>query len=228
LKELLSLDLRQLRYAVAAADHGSFYRAARAMDVEQSTLSRSISKLERLVGTVLFDRSRAGVVTTVAGARFIRSARAIVINADQMLASSRAAGQGRAGSLVLGLNSSVSAGNLRATMLAWSGYNSEVELDVFEDDRRALCAGLDTGEIDIAIMMGETRHNGLQRAAFWSERLLVALPTSHTLATREFVHWTDLQSERFDLPAADPGADVRDMLLGRLAMSGSKSGLLPV
>lgn len=43
----MSFDICQLRYAIAAADHGSFYRAARALDVEQSTLSRNILQLER-------------------------------------------------------------------------------------------------------------------------------------------------------------------------------------
>ena len=38
----MSFDIRQLRYAIAAADHGSFYRAARTLDVEQSTLSRAM------------------------------------------------------------------------------------------------------------------------------------------------------------------------------------------
>jgi len=84
----MSFDISQLRYAIAAADHGSFYRAARALEIEQSTLSRNISKLERIVGAKLFDRSRAGVVTTVAGLRFVRRARAIVFNADQMLGDS--------------------------------------------------------------------------------------------------------------------------------------------
>ena len=42
----MSFDIRQIRYAIAAADHGSFYRPARALDMEQSTLSRNILKLE--------------------------------------------------------------------------------------------------------------------------------------------------------------------------------------
>lgn len=216
----MSFDIRQLRYAIAAADHGSFYRAARALDIEQSTLSRNISKLERVIGTKLFDRTRAGVAVTVAGARFIRSARAMVINADQMLGESRMVGRGQAGSLVLGLNSSVSAGNLRATMFGWARDNPEVDLDGVEADRGALLAGLNTGEIDIAILMGEAGHNGFRREAFWSERILVALPAKHRLADSEFVHWTDLRQERFALSAADPGPDIRDMLLGRLSMSG--------
>lgn len=53
-------DMRQLRFTIAAADDGSFYRAARALEVEQSTLSRSILRLERVIGAKSFNRSRAG------------------------------------------------------------------------------------------------------------------------------------------------------------------------
>ncbi|WP_167713185.1 helix-turn-helix domain-containing protein, partial [Sphingomonas trueperi] len=74
----MPFEIRQLCYAIAAADHGSFYRAARALDIEQSTLSRSISKLERSIGMSIFERSRAGVKTTLAGAAFIRGARPMV------------------------------------------------------------------------------------------------------------------------------------------------------
>lgn len=217
----MSFDIRQLRYAIAAADHGSFYRAAMTLGMEQSTLSRNILKLERVVGTKLFVRSRAGVAVTFAGIRFIRSARALVINADQMLGESRMVGQGRAGSLVLGLNSSVSAGNLRATIVRWNSTNPEVDLDGVEADRSVLLAGLNTGEIDIAILLGEAAHNGFRREVFWSERIFVALPTGHPLTEHDVVHWTDLRTQRFALPVADPGPDIRDMLVGRLAASGA-------
>lgn len=71
----MPFDIRQLRYAIAAADHGSFYRAARRLDVEQSTLSRAILKLERSIGMPIFERSRAGVTMTLAGNAFIRGAK---------------------------------------------------------------------------------------------------------------------------------------------------------
>src|SRR3546814_13130822 len=97
---MMSFDIRQLRYAIAAADHGSFYRAARTLDVEQSTLSRAILKLERSIGMPIFERSRAGVTTTLAGNAFIRGAKPMVATADKLVAMMRAAGQGRAGGLV--------------------------------------------------------------------------------------------------------------------------------
>ncbi|WHO37771.1 LysR family transcriptional regulator [Sphingobium sp. AP49] len=218
----MPFDIRQLRYAIAAADHGSFYRAARALDIEQSTLSRNISKLERAIGMRVFERSRAGVKTTLAGNAFIRGAKPMVAAADKLAAMMRAAGQGRAGGLMLGHNSSVSAGNLRATLMSWCDAYPDVEVACVEADRSVLLAGLDTGEIDIAILMGTTGHNGLRCKPLWSEQMLVALPATHPFAERDVVHWTDLRGQRFLLPAADPGPEIRDMLLGRVAITGSK------
>lgn len=218
----MPFDIRQLRYAIAAADHGSFYRAARALEIEQSTLSRAILKLERSIGMPIFERSRAGVTMTLAGNTFIRGAKPMVATADKLVAMMRAAGQGRAGGLVLGHNSSVSAGNLRATLMSWHEAHPGVDVECVEADRSVLLAGLDTGEIDIAILVGATGHEGFRCEPLWSERMLVALPASHVLAERDVVHWTDLRSERFLLPVADPGPEIRDMLLGRLAVSGAK------
>ena len=125
----MPFDIRQLRHAIAAADHGSFYRAARALDVEQSTLSRNIIRLERVIGVKLFNRSRSGVTTTIAGTHFIRSARPMVASADKIVSAMRAACQGRAGVLKIGHNTSVSAGNLRASILAWQANNPDVDFE---------------------------------------------------------------------------------------------------
>lgn len=214
--------IRQLRYAVAAANHGSFYRAARALDIEQSTLSRNILKLERAVGMPIFERSRAGVTMTLAGRAFIRGAKPMVASADKLVAMMRAAGQGCAGGLRLGHNSSISAGNLRATLMSWHEAHPDVEVECVEADRSVLLAGLDTSEIDIAILMGAAGQNGFRCEPLWSERMLVALAASHPLAARDVVHWTDLRGERFLLPVADPGPEMRDLLLGRLSVSGTK------
>lgn len=217
----MTFDIRQLRYAIAAANHGSFYRAARVLDIEQSTLSRNILKLERAVGMPIFERSRAGVTMTLAGSAFIRGAKPMVSSAEKLVAMMRAAGQGRAGGLRLGHNSSVSAGNLRATIMSWREAHPDVEVECVEADRGVLLAGLDTSEIDIAILMGAAEHDGFRCETLWSERILVALPASHPLAERDVVHWTDLRGEHFLLPAADPGPELRDMLLGRLSVSGA-------
>lgn len=63
----------------------------------------------------------------------------------------------------------------------------------------------------------EANYQGLHRAAFWSQRVLVALPASHRFVEQDSVHWTELRAETFLLAADDPGSELRDMVLGPLA-----------
>jgi DNA-binding transcriptional LysR family regulator len=157
------------------------------MGVEQSTLSRAILKLERSIRMSIFERSRAGVTMTLAGNAFVCGARRMEATADKLVAMMRAAGQGRAGGLMLGHNSSVSAGNLRATMMSWRDAQPDVEVECVEANRSALLAGLDTGEIDIAILMGAAGHDGFRCGPLWSERMLVALPAGRQCLGSDFV-----------------------------------------
>ena len=68
-------ELRHLRYTVAAADQGSFRRAALAMKVQESAVSRRIRDLEDEIGAALFIRHTSGVTLTQAGEVFVRHAR---------------------------------------------------------------------------------------------------------------------------------------------------------
>jgi hypothetical protein len=56
-----AFDLVHLRYAVAAADSGSFRQAAETLLIRQSTLSRCVRQLESSVGLTIFVRSSGGI-----------------------------------------------------------------------------------------------------------------------------------------------------------------------
>jgi len=61
------MELRQLEYFLAVAEHGSVTAAARALHVAQPSLSDVLRGLERELGTALFHRVGRGVVPTAAG-----------------------------------------------------------------------------------------------------------------------------------------------------------------
>ena len=65
--QLPAFTLQHLRYAVSAAEHGSFRRAAEALLLRQSTLSRCIRQLEKSIGMIVFERSSGGVRATHGG-----------------------------------------------------------------------------------------------------------------------------------------------------------------
>ncbi len=72
------IELRQLRYLIAAAEAGSFSRAARALNIKQATLSRQILEVEKRLGLALFDRKTRGATLTPNGEIYLRTAQRIV------------------------------------------------------------------------------------------------------------------------------------------------------
>lgn len=72
------LDLRALRYFVAAAEELHFTRAAARLFIAQQALSRDIARLERELGTQLFVRTTRRVALTPAGERLLVRARELL------------------------------------------------------------------------------------------------------------------------------------------------------
>jgi DNA-binding transcriptional LysR family regulator len=219
----LSVDIRQLRYTIAAADYRSLRRAAEALRLKESTLSRCVRDLEAELNVVLFERSRAGVRPTAAGAAFIAGARRVVQEVDGTVRTAKAAGRGEAGRLRLGFYSSLSAGSLRATLLDYAQRFPAVEICTVEATRERLFDDLAIGALDVAIVTGDpTLAESKHALALWSERILVALPEDHRLASQEVVNWADLKGQTFLIGEHDPGPDIHDLLIAYLATPGDR------
>ncbi|MER8808202.1 LysR family transcriptional regulator [Mesorhizobium australicum] len=209
--------MRHLRFAVAAAHYGSFRRAAEALGVKQSSLSRLMRQMEERLGVTVFQRSSSGVRLTPAGVEILRTSRHLVDGLEDMVASAKAAGRGEAGRLSVGFYTSLSAGNLRASLVEHARRFPEVELRMVEAVRANLLVGVRQGQLDVAIITGEPVDREGGAMALWSNRIMVVLPESHPLAANEIVYWTDLRSESFLLSRRDPGPELRDILLAKLA-----------
>jgi DNA-binding transcriptional LysR family regulator len=78
------MELHQLRYALAVADHGTFTAAAAACFVAQPSLSRAVQALERELGTPLFDRVGRTTRPTSAGEAFVPRAREVLRALDAL------------------------------------------------------------------------------------------------------------------------------------------------
>ncbi|GAA1316448.1 LysR family transcriptional regulator [Leucobacter albus] len=77
------MELRVLRYFVAAAEAGSVTGGAARVHVSQPAVSRQLAALEREVGAALFERGRGALQLTHAGRRFLEMARDLLRRADE-------------------------------------------------------------------------------------------------------------------------------------------------
>lgn len=72
------MEFRQLRHLVAVIEEGSLGRAAKALDISEPALSKSIRGLEAQLGVQLLDRSPRGMRATVFGTALHQHARAMM------------------------------------------------------------------------------------------------------------------------------------------------------
>jgi DNA-binding transcriptional LysR family regulator len=211
-----AVDLQHLRYALAAADHGSFRRAAEVLLLQQSTLSRCISQLEHSLGMTIFERFSGGVRATTAGRHFLRTARSIVEQMDSLVNSTYHVSRGEAGRLSVGFYTSISAGNLLATLVDYKKRFPQIDVCLKESSRVRLVTALRNGALDIAIATSELPLLGNQGMPLWSERILLALLEGHPLAGKDVVYWTDLRGETVLLSQYDPGRELEALLMSKL------------
>src|SRR3546814_14151326 len=112
----MSIELKHLRYADAAVHYGSFRKAADALGLKQSNLSRVVRTLEDRLGYQLFERSNGGVQPTPAGRDFLKGARRILNDLQTMVGTANAEARGTVGQLRIGFYTTISAGHLRNTL----------------------------------------------------------------------------------------------------------------
>lgn len=211
-----AIELQQLRLAVAACDHGSFRRAAEALSIKHTAFSRAIGQLEYLVGTSLFERSSGGIKPTLAGRAVLRIARLILEQVDMLVDTGRSGGRGDTGHLVIGFYTSMSTGNLRATLAEFKKLLPQLELATMERSRSRLMTALRNGTVDVVISPGRLPSKDTRSLLLWSERILISLPQDHCLAAREIIYWTDLRNEKLLLSEYDPGRELEDLLISKL------------
>lgn len=211
------IEVRHLKYVVAAADQGSFRRAATALDIEQSAISRRIRDVEDRLGVSLFTRHSGGVVLTYAGKKFISHARKALSVLSRAAADVAPIGRGEEGRVRVGIFSSLASGFLAQMLRAYSDRYADVQIDIVEGAPSDHISAVRMHKLDVAFVTGSPSLTDCDAAQFWTERVFVVLPDGHALADRTTIQWDDLRKETFIVSEGDPGPEIHDFLIKHLA-----------
>lgn len=186
------MEASQLRYVVAAAEEGSFTRAAERMHVAQPAISQQIAQLERELGAKLFDRSGRRTRLTPAGEVFLPHARAAL---DAMSASRDAVASLHgelAGPLKVG-TIPVPPEWLLLQLARYRRRHPKVRLTLRTGAPEPLAADVAVGALDAAIIgvaggrlpagpAGQRLRSTLATHAIATEPLVLAVAPDHPLA----------------------------------------------
>lgn len=189
------MEVHQLRYFVAVAEHRNFSRAAEQMRVAQPSLSQQIQKLEAEMGQPLFDRLARGVRPTEAGRRLLPCAHKILTDLAEARRCADDCRDGVSGTVSIGVIPTIAPYALRSILTACRAEHAALKVEVLEDVTENLVRALDDSEIDLAIV--STCRNGaaVHRELWAREPFLAVLPETHPLAKRKRLSWKSLPNE---------------------------------
>jgi LysR family hydrogen peroxide-inducible transcriptional activator len=169
-----SMNVQDLRYVVALADHGHFGRAAAACDIGQSTLSTQIKKLERQLGVVLFERTTQSVSVTPMGAEVARKARQVLADIDAILTVGGQIAGPLSGAFSLGVIPTLGPYLLPWLVPALKQDYPALRLAVCEDMTRNLLERLGAHRLDAALVALPAPDDRLSAMALFDEPFLFA------------------------------------------------------
>ena len=189
------MEFRQLRYFVAIVNHGSVSKAAQALFVAQSALSKQMAELERELDCALLDRHRTGVQPTEAGRVFYDYSLAILKQAEDAVNAVHSTSGTLRGQVDLAIPQSIALALALPLSLACSAAQPSLRLNLNEELTVHLIDQLSHGRVDFCI---HTANNPLSAFQVWPlarEELCLVTPAgvrvkggaagvdAHTLAT---------------------------------------------
>jgi DNA-binding transcriptional LysR family regulator len=179
------LELRHLLALKAIAEHGSFHRAAAALDYTQSGISHQIAALERVVGERLLERPGGSrpVRLTEVGRRMLAHSRLILDQIEAAQADVDAVRVGAAGRLRVGAFQSVGAKLLPPLMSRLSRTGLQIELTQTTSDPE-LFDLLEDGRLDVTFAMLPAPDGPFQVRELFADRFIVLAAPDSEVAGR--------------------------------------------
>ncbi|WP_431270081.1 LysR substrate-binding domain-containing protein [Dankookia sp. P2] len=219
------MNLRDLRYLLAVAEHEHFGRAAEACGISQPTLSVQLRKLEESLGVTLFERSSKAVAPTAACALLIDHVRSAMTEVDAILAVARSLQDPLAGPFRLGIIPTLAPYLLPLIFAPLREALPTLELEPWEDQTAVLLKRLRAHELDAALLATNVDGPDLASQPLFAEPFFAALPPEHPLATRSVVAEADLAP---DILVLADGHCLRDQALEACGRSGALGSTLRV
>jgi DNA-binding transcriptional LysR family regulator len=204
-------QLHQLEYFVAVAEDRHFTRAAERLRVAQPSVSAQIRQLERTLGTPLFHRAPGKITLTDAGELLLPLARRALGDVTALVDEVTELDSLRRGRVAIGATPSLSTTLLPAALGRFHHRYPGVALAVTEQGSERLVAGLESGELDVALAILPLHQPLLESVTLAVEELVVVTGADHPLAGRRRIGIADLR--QVPLVMFREGYDLRAMTL---------------
>lgn len=188
------MELLQLQYFLAVARLEHMTEAARSLHVTQSSLSKTIQRLEEDLGVPLFDRSGRKLRLNEFGNRFLRRAERALFELEQGKQEINDLSSAEFGTLKLAVTA---ASKLPQILREFLMIRPNIQFHVQMLTTQEMITLLHRGEVDFCLSSPPIQGEDIECQVVYIDPILVAVPLGHRLADRSSVSLTELKDECF-------------------------------
>ena len=215
------MEIRWVEAFVAVAEELHFARAAARLQLAQSPLSQTIRKLERELGTALFDRSTRSVALTPAGRAFLPHAYRVFEELELGRQATRATDGMVYGTVSIGFSGALNHHTLspltRAVRQRYPGVTLSLTGRVMT---REGVEQVERGGLDIAFVGLPTDPSPVRTRLVAREPLGIVLPVDHPLADESAVDLADAADDGFITTPDSAGSALQQLAMQACVRAG--------
>jgi DNA-binding transcriptional LysR family regulator len=221
------MELRHLRYFLALAEELSFTRAAERVGIAQPPFSQQIRALEQEMGVRLVDRTPRRVVLTEAGTVFAERARFILSRVGEAVVVTQQIGRGLSGHICVGFTESgCFHPAVTRTLLEFRQTYPALHVTLQENKSTNLVAMIREGTVDAAFIRPPFEADEVVAyTPLLHEKMVVAVPRGHRLASRKATTLAGLSEEVFVFYHRDVRPGLTDTVIAACERSGFRPRL---
>jgi DNA-binding transcriptional LysR family regulator len=198
-KKIRSLTLKQLAYALAAADAGNVTAASRQLHVSQPAVSTAIAALEQHYGLKLFTRLPAqGVVLTPFGIEVMSEAR-LLLDQAQTVAQLSTPDAKIAGQLVISCYEAIAPFVLPRLLHTLQARLPKVSVNFIETSLEGAALSLKQGTADLAISYALGHQDNVYKQNLYTLQPRVICSTEHAFAELDVLPLAQLHGQKMIL-----------------------------
>ncbi len=170
-------NFADLNYFIEAAQTKNLSRAAERLGITQPTLSRSIKKLEDVIGTDLFFRSKKGVELTQSGKEIYQKSKYLLTAWDQIKSNALNIANEVQGNITIGAHPSVAIHTLAHSLSTILEEHQKLNINLVHDLSRKINEAIISFQVDLGIVVNPTKHPdlilqklGFDEVCFWKSQ----------------------------------------------------------
>jgi len=205
------MTLRDLEYVAAVASLRHFGRAAAACHVSQPAMSAQIQKIEKMLGTTLFERTNRKVILTEAGAAVAEQAKVVLEEARKLVEITRPTRGVLSGVLRCGAIATLGPYLMPHLLGPLRERFPDLNLLLKEGLTAHLVEDLKEGALDAVLMAPTVEDSSLRFIPLFFEPFWLAAPKNHPILSNAHVSRRDLRPN--DMVLLEDGHCLRNQTL---------------